>query len=158
MKLIPLTQGKAALVSDCDFERLDVYKWCAQKIVRKSRTIWYAIRGVRTGRKVKIVKMHTEITGVVGIDHKDGNGLNNQRENLRPATQKENSRNVRKQINRSSRFKGVTRRSSDGKWQAQIMVDRKNHHLGYFDSETKAAAAYDKAARVYFKAFALTNT
>lgn len=90
------------------------------------------------------------------VDHRDRDGLNNRRSNLRPASDEENARNSRGQLTATSRYKGVFRAPS-GKWMAQIKYKRRSRYLGTFDIEEAAARAYDREARAIFGEFALTN-
>jgi hypothetical protein len=80
------------------------------------------------------------------IDHRDGNGLNNQRHNLRPATHAQNMCNYKKPATNTSGYKGVTWHKQHAKWQAKIRVDGKRLSLGTFGSPEEAYAAYCKAA------------
>lgn len=160
MKAIPLTQGKVVFVDNADFEWLSRWKWCAKRRKRKNGVYWYACRTDYSGERQRTVLMHREIAAVVGIpetDHCDGNGLNNQRFNLRPATASQNQGNQRKSPGFSSRFKGVSWKSNKRKWRAQIKVARAIKHLGYFNDEISAAKAYDGAAIRAFGEFALLN-
>src|SRR5579885_2603825 len=150
MKLISLTQGKFALVDDADFDRLTQHKWSAYRRVTKGKTVWYAIRKqcTRTNRRTTVY-MHRQVLGVtdpkVEVDHRDSDGLNNQRKNLRIATHAQNQQNSRKQVVKcSSQFKGVYKHK-DGKWIAQIKVpgERVQRYLGSFENEHEAAEAYD---------------
>lgn len=103
-------------------------------------------------------RMHRLLTGVSGgfvVDHKDGNGLNNRRANLRICTRAENSRNSKPKWNRASKFKGITKNKT--RWCATIKLNRRIIHLGYHDSEESAARQYDKAALELHGEFALTN-
>lgn len=94
----------------------------------------------------------TELT----VDHRNGDGLDNRRENLRPATDKQQMRNRPKIPGSTSRYKGVFR-APTGRWTAQIKYDHKSRHIGMFATEEAAARAYDEAARRAFGEFARTN-
>ena len=162
MKEIPLTQGKIALVDDGDFESVSRFKWHAHF----DGYNWYAkkkngIQGTRKRGVVhKPIAMHNFIMepppGVV-IDHKDWNGLNNQRHNLRICTQAQNCQNGRQRKGNKSGFKGVSWKKRNKKWCTQIAVFGKVIHVGLFDVATDAARAYDAAAMKYHGEFALTN-
>lgn len=95
MKKIKLSKGLFALVSDEDFERVNEFKWCASHESRGTKH--YAIRRVTVdGKRVKI-RMHREVMGLnnespLVVDHLDGDGLDNRRENLEVVTQTENMR------------------------------------------------------------------
>jgi hypothetical protein len=153
MKEIQLTQGKVALVDDEDYTWLNRRKWCANIF----NGHWYAVRT----EKKKTVLMHAQILGTpkgMKSDHKDGDGLNNQRHNLRICIHAQNLYNQRTQTRlKSSSFKGVFWHTQAKKWQAQIKVNTRRIYLGIFISEIKAARAYDEAARKYFGDFAHTN-
>ncbi len=157
MKTIELTQGKVALVDDEDYEYLNQFNWQALK----ARHTWYAHRnGYNKDRHVKIY-MHRDILKVpvgVNTDHKDGNGLNNQRCNIRIAT---NAQNQQNQINlaggKSSCFKGVCWSKADNKWYVHITVKSRSVRLGSYISEIEAALVYDEAAKEYFGEFARLN-
>jgi len=77
------------------------------------------------------------------IDHIDGDPSNNAWSNLRQATRAENNRN---RMQRRNGLKGVTINRSTGRWMAMIMLGRKNHYLGSFDTEEAAHSAYVEAA------------
>ena len=124
--------------------------------------LWYAIRGRlpeeqdRSG-KVAPVLMHRYLLQAnpgERVDHQDGNGLNNRRENIRKATSSQNGMNARAQVGGSSKFKGVWRPT---RWRAEIRVNYKTIHLGSFATEEEAAHAYDEAARRLFGEFARVN-
>lgn len=168
MKTIALSTGELALVDDCDFERLSRFKW-SLILSRKGDKQGYAKRGVwvKETKKVITVFMHHDVLGVdssVRVDHENGIKLDNQRENLRPATVTQNAGNSRwrNTPGRTSRFKGVHWHIRRKKFQATLMTTvngkPKCKHLGYFDSETEAARAYNSAARHYFREFARLNS
>ena len=91
-------------------------------------------------------------------DHVNGNGLDNRRVNLRPATRSQNGGNRRKAVATGSRFKGVTPYiGHPGRWLAYITLNKSKRHLGIFDDEAVAGRAYDDAARSLFGEFAALN-
>lgn len=151
MKLIALSQGKFAQVDDEDFEAIAKHKWHAWK--RPSgKGVFYARRNVKleTGRKT-IVSMHNQIIGAPIVDHINGDGLDNTRKNLRPCTISQNNANKRKNTRGtySSKMKGVYFFRTWKKWVAQVKVAGRTIHLGGFDTEGEAGAAYNqKSARV----------
>jgi hypothetical protein len=158
MKTIPLTQGYVALVDDDNYERLAKYRWCAAVRATKNRTAVYAIRNHQNadgGRTT--VLMHREIIpGSKYVDHWDRNGLNNQKSNLRRASQAQNNANQIK-ARGSSSFKGVSWDNRRDKWRAHLMVSGKFIHLGTFKEEVDAATVYNLAAYSAFGEFSLPN-
>lgn len=105
--------------------------------------------------------MHREVIGVSDsreVDHKNGEGLDNRKMNLRVATHSQNKQNSRKQVECSSRFKGVHWNINESKWQVRIQVNGQRVHLGYFDDEEIAAQVYDQAAKQEFGEYACTNS
>lgn len=157
MKTIPLTQGKVALVDDADYAAVSQFKWCAMKIGRR----FYAVRNVRRpDGKVANQYMHRFLMpGAAEVDHINGDGLNNSRENnLRSVTTRQNRQAFkRKAAGKTSKFRGVSWRKERGKWRAHIQVYGKFVHLGTFSNEIDAARAYDAAALKYFGEFAHLN-
>lgn len=144
MKTIPLTQGQVALVDDADYEAVSQFKWYFNK--------GYAARNIlKPDGKRSIQYLHRFLMpGVAEVDHRDGNKLNDQRENLRSVTHQQNCQgSCRKRPGSTSKFRGVTWNKQCGKWQSQIMVDGKNICLGWFTEEAASARARDVAAIKY---------
>jgi hypothetical protein len=91
------------------------------------------------------------------VDHIDRVKTNNNIGNLRWATKPENEANKSKQLNMTSRYKGVYWKKDSSKWRACIMKDKKNIHLGYFRNEEEACLTYNEKAIEYFGEFAKLN-
>lgn len=88
------------------------------------------------------------------VDHISGDSLDNRRENLRLATHAENMRNRKAGKNNMAGLKGAYYVKQIGRYRSQIMVNRKNVYLGYFDTAEEAHEAYKKAAAEFHKEFA----
>lgn len=156
MREIVLTQGKVALVDDEDFYLANQFKWFAHY----DGTNWYAKRYLgKRGGKDSYELLHQFLAPENRLtDHVDGNGLNNQRLNLRLATHAQNLANQKKQRRKTtSRFKGVYWKKQSEQWVTQIGFGGARIHLGYYENETDAAHVYDYAARIYFGEFARLN-
>lgn len=152
---IPLTQNQVALVDFCDADCLDA-RWYAHA----HRQTFYALRSFPTN---KVTRMHRlimarklgrELLLTEFVDHIDGNGLNNRRSNLRLVTNAQNQQNSRMRIDNASGYKGVSLDVRRGRWRACIRIDRKNLHLGMFDTPELAHEAYCEAAIKYHGEFA----
>jgi len=157
MKLIPLTQGQFAIVDDEDFEPLSQFTWC----VNNSKSTHYAHTQMKTKEGRVNTQMHRFVmraSPTQTIDHRNGDGLDNRKRNLRFATQSQNCMNRKSRVG-SSAFKGVHRHTHNRKWMAQICLPGtgRSTHLGSFHSEIVAALCYDKAARKYFGEFVRLN-
>jgi hypothetical protein len=142
-----------ALVDDADFDLVSQSRWQ----VDRNRYTYYAYRPRLVGWPTM---MHGLIMGALGIDHADGNGLNNQRANLRLATGQQNNANRRKRPGTTaSIYKGVSRHNGRiaKPWIAYIGLNNRTVYLGCFAVEEDAARAYDAAAVEHFGEFALLN-
>lgn len=84
------------------------------------------------------------------VDHVNGDKANNRPDNLRMVTCQQNNRAFKqKRKDTSSLSRGVSFHKSTQKWQAHIMIDGKNKHIGLFPNESDAALAYNRAATEY---------
>jgi hypothetical protein len=152
MKTIPLggkkAAGRVALVDDEDYELVSQYTWhVLERRGGPGRNDGpYAQTKTRiNGREVGVF-MHKLLTGYPMTDHRNGDGLDNQRHNLRPATTAQNNHNQSPAPGRSSPYKGVHWHKGCRKWQAAIRINGKKRHLGLFASEEDAARTYAEAA------------
>lgn len=156
MRSIPLSRGLSANISEADAPLVAGSKWTATK----GGNTFYAYRTVTTssGRRAS-ESMHRVIAGARPgqvVDHINGDGLDNRRENLRVCSHAQNIRNQAVQKRRkTSRFKGVWSRR--GRWHVMIQHGGEKIQLGTFDDEERAARQYDRMARVLFGPFAKTN-
>jgi len=157
MKEIQLTQGKVALVDDSDYEYLNQFKWHSIKTERKG---YYVGRSVKVGKKYRNTSMHIKIMNTrkgMEVDHKDGNGLNNQKNNLRICNRTQNCQNRKKIKNCSSKYKCVGWHKGLNLWVAKLKSNGKSKHLGCFDTELEAAIIANIAMRKYHGEFARPN-
>lgn len=143
-----------AVYDDADEDVVNQHHWTAA--VRRSTT--YAQANVRKldGQRT-IVLMHNLVTGWGFVDHKDHNGLNNCRSNLRESNCQLNGAGQIKQPGRSSQYKGVCWHCQRGKWLASITVNNKTVYIGLFTNEEEAAHARDAVALATFGEHALLN-
>lgn len=87
---------------------------------------------------------------VMGIDHRDGNGMNNRWRNLRLATKRQNAANAKLPSTNTSGYKGVSWNRKLHKWHVTIRREGKSTYLGLFLSPKAAARAYrDAALRIH---------
>jgi len=147
MKTIPLTQGKVAIVDDEDYEELAKYKWCA---IQAPNGLWYAQRhDPAQGGRRKTILMHRALMAgdsPLEVDHINGDGLDNRRENLRLTTKSGNQRN--RKAHRAGRLVGAHLVSGSCRrkpWRAQIWDGKHMHHLGYFATEQEANECFLRA-------------
>ena len=155
-KLIPLTQGQFAIVDPEDFDELSKFRWH----ITKGHTTFYARRNIYFNGKYSVISMHRLILGLtdprIQVDHRNRNGIDNRRFNLRSCDQCENQGNS-KSRHGASQFKGVSWHKQRCRWQAAITAHHKRHYLGLFDNELDAAKAYNAASVRYFGEFACIN-
>jgi hypothetical protein len=156
-KEIILTQGKVAIVDDDMFDYLNQWKWYAHE----DGNTFYARRNITiSNSKQSKIQMHRLIakpTKDMVIDHIDGDGLNNQRINLRICTSMQNIINRKLNANSKTGYKGVSYIKISNKFRAYININRINKHLGYFIDPIDAARAYNAAALKYHGEFANLN-
>ncbi len=151
---IELSFGKTAIVDSEDFERLKDYKWCV--VMRKGEP-WYAKTVSPEGRLISMHRLIMNAPRGMLVDHRDHNGLNNRKGNLRICTNAQNTHNRRPCKGGTSRHKGVHFDKQHKRFRAAIGHKSKRYNLGRFDNEDDAGRAYDKKARELFGQFAYLN-
>jgi len=152
MKEIPLISGGVAIIDDGDAEIVAPFRWTQAK---SRRGLTYA----RSTCHRNGVRMHRLILGAKldeQVDHDNGNGLDNRRENIRIATPSKQAMNRRRKENAAGPYKGVTQHVG-GKWQAHIQKDGRLARIGLFSTAEEAARAYDRMARLVHGEYARIN-
>jgi len=140
------------LIDDCDYDLVKDYNWhCA-----KSRNTFYAV-SVFKNKKIKMHRFILSPKSSEIIDHINGNGLDNRRNNLRIVTASQNRMNCGSYKGTSSIYKGVTYREEYKKWVSGVRFKGVRYNLGTFDNEIAAAVAYDKKSIELFGEFARVN-
>jgi len=162
------------LFDECDIELIESHNWQIKKCVNTFYAQahiphpdggWY-IRAcsktgkIKRGRRRTTLKLHRLIMkpskGMM-VDHINGDGLDNRRENLRVCTHAENQRNARRRNDNKSGSKGVSWNKNAKKWRSQIRHEGKVRHIGLFESREEAARAWDAKAKEYHGKYAQLN-
>jgi hypothetical protein len=155
-RIIPLTRGQVALVSDHRFEELNQYKWFA--FFSADVNGFYAVRDEWVNGKGKRIYMHRQIMSTpkgAYCDHINLDTLDNRDENLRNCTNSQNCANRLKQKNNTSGYKGVFKNGNH--WMARLKKNRKPIYIGTYLTREEAARAYDEKASEIFGEFARLN-
>lgn len=152
-KILLQNTGKHALVDNSDYHWLTHFRW--NEFVQKSKLGQSYACTTLSGHTILMHKMI--LTNAKYVDHKDCNGLNNQRSNLRSCSGTLNGANSRKRLGTSSKYKGVYWHKTTGRWRAVVSCEHKQYHLGTFRDEKPAALAYDTAAIRLFGQYARVN-
>lgn len=161
---IALTHGFVSLVDDEDYGKVSQFDWHAKRGSTR-RAVWYAAVSLYKEDAEKIgkrfMRMHQLILGFpeipLVVDHINGDGLDNRRQNLRLADRSQNCMNCSPLKNCSSKFKGVGWHKRVGKWQARICAYGKSRYVGHFSDEIEAALAYDREAINLHGEYAVLN-
>lgn len=153
---IPLTYGKFAVIDADDEPLVSGFRWRAHERFG----IWYAIANVARDGRRSLIQMHRLITDApvgVYVDHRNGDGLDNRRSNLRHCSNSQNQQNRHQLTTNTSGYRGVTWNRASNKWQAAIKHQQESHYLGLYEHLEDAARAYDAAARELFGDFMRPN-
>lgn len=153
VKEIELTQDKVALVDDSDYEKLNNVKWHAHcQLKKNNRQTCYAERVTidPTSKKRTTHHMHRVIMKPSSnqvVDHINGDGLDNRKENLRVVTNRVNLLN--RHHEKSSKYPGLCWDKSLNTWKIHLTVNGKQKYIGCGKDEDKAFEKYKKAVKKY---------
>ena len=149
MKKIKLSgkkgRGKFAIVDDEDFDRLNKYKWYFGR--------GYALRC----EKRKPYQKGRGVLNYFGdkvVDHINGDGLDNRKNNLRIVTRQQNRFNSKTPITSASGYKGISWRKNRSSWSIYITVSGKTLYIGSSRNLEDAKNKYNEAAKKYVGKFA----
>ncbi len=142
-----------ALVDDEDYDKISKFRWSVQK--KNGHVKGYVGKQVWQNLSRFILNIKDP---KVQVDHIDHNKLNNQKYNLRPCTNAQNSRNRRKtEKSFTSLYKGVSWEKRVNKWRCTLTFNYKQLYIGRFLNEKEAALAYNEKAKEFFGEFAYLN-
>lgn len=144
------------LLDEEDVAHVSRFKWSPR--VHPKTT--YAQANVWQDEKRGTIVMHRFIARAQDnehVDHKNGDGLDCRKVNLRVCLRYQNNRNARIRVDNKSGYKGVSWYPAGHSWAAGIMVDDKRRHIGYFPTPETAARAYDLVAQYEWGEFAWLN-
>ena len=149
-KIIYLYSGEPVFIDEEDYAELSRYKW----YLFKSEKWQYAIRFEGN----KTIFMHRQIMRVedsnVYVDHRNGNGLDNRKRNLRMATNSQNQYNTGKKSNSKQKYKCI-RQLKSGKFEVRMRLPNKTRLCKSVNTEQEAIALYNSLAKEYHGEFAV---
>lgn len=124
------------LVDDEDYEKTKVYKWYGER--GASNNTFYA----RTAYRVSIHRLIMDSPQGLEINHINGNGLDNRRQNLEICTKTKNGLwRVAVNKNNKSGCPGVSWHKQQRKWYVTVRMDGKNRYLGLYEKLENAIEA-----------------
>lgn len=148
---------KTVLFDDEDYNIVTQYKtW----ILHKRNDTFYVYAQINCKSKRMKIYMHRLVMHFPerkDVDHKDGDGLNNQKLNLRAATRSQNLSNQKIRPKNTTGFKGVNFDRRTNNYFALLLVNRKRKTKCGFTNPIDAAKAYNELAAKHFGEFANLN-
>ena len=154
--------GFTVTIDDEDIAIVNSHKWAIGTTAFKKHGMVYfnthiCVDGHDSGISLHRLIMGCHVGDGVFVDHKDHNGLNLQKSNLRICSKAENTRNSNAPKRNTSGYKGVSWHKGNKRWRARIKVNQKCVFLCNSTTEIEAAKIYDMAAIYFFQDFACTN-
>lgn len=156
IRIASKAHGEQVIIFDeSDLPLLQEHTWS----IGKGKETYYARTHVRINGKQKFIAMHRLLMGFPNqpIDHKNRNGLDNRRSNLRPATNAQNQANSRLQRNNTSGHRGLYWNKTLKKWQVYMKKNGQRNYLGSFLSKEEAASVYAKAFIEFYGEYASSD-
>jgi len=149
---------KTVLIDDEDWPLASQHKWCLAYSITSDKLYVIANKKPRGTGSIHLHRIVSGCPDDMKVDHINHEPLDNRKANLRFCTKSENAQNIlKRQKNKSSKYKGVSLVKRTGKYRAYIMLNYKETHIGVFVRENDAAEAYNKKALELFGEFALLN-
>jgi len=121
-----------------DLPLLSKYRWAIKK---GKRGTYVSGRRLGSDDKVLLHRVLLDATEDLVVDHWNGDGLDNRRENIKLVSHKENQENQKVYSTNTSGYRGVSWRESEGKWYAYYKDKNMMHSIGFFDDLEEAAEA-----------------
>lgn len=157
--VLPLSKGSCIIDLE-DYYKVSQYTWNDSAKGSNTNYIVTTI-GTRKNNNRKTLRLHRVLMSESNfsfIDHKNGDGYDNRKDNLRFCTRSDNAANSKKMRKKvTSVYKGVRWFHKTLKWKSCLRINGKLISLGTFKHEIDAALAYDLGATKYFGEFAKTN-
>lgn len=153
------SNGFKVKIDESDLKRVQKHSWRVTEGTTGRRRVVTSIRGPKGVRQLTLGRyLKKPPKGKQVYPRRFNDGLDYRKENLIVCTLKERQRMLpKKRSHTSSSYRGVSYSRSDKKWRAGIEINGRSINLGNFDSEDKAAQAYNVAARKHFGGLAYQN-
>lgn len=148
-----ILEGHTIFVDKRDLQILNSHNWKVAKYKSGIKYLYCYINGKITLFQHLLINRKEKRC----IDHVNGNGLDNRRNNLRACTYSENMMNKVKYKNNKSGYKGVYKVSGRNRWRSSLTVSGKKIEVGTFNTAVEAARAYDITAKLFFGEFSKLN-
>jgi len=150
-----------AMVDDEDYDRISANRWYVMRLYHCETEILYARRYEWKKPKIKAILMHREILGATKrihkVDHKDGNGLNNQKCNIRICTHSENMSNRKVSHKKKVKYLGVLLNKKNGKYRAAMKLNGIVYTSPFLETPELAAIAYNELIQKHKPNFGKLN-
>lgn len=151
---VPLTRALHAIIDAADAELISTYGCWQARWDASAKTHYASATARQPCDRPSTIQMHRLLLNAQSgllVDHRNHDGLDNRRDNLRLCSPTQNQHNLRgPQRNGTSGYLGVTWHRRDRRWQAAFVIAGRSHHVGNFSSAVEAAVARDAFVRERF--------